>query len=68
MSGLSNFLLIDYISPRCNNFIGVFSVDNLPTNRLVLPCCLITNLSKSNEKGTHFVAIYICPENQLFLF
>ena len=69
MSGLSNLLLIDYISPRCKNFIGVFSVDNLPSNHcLVLPCCLITNLSKSNEKGTHFVAIYISSKNQLFYF
>ena len=68
MAGISNFLLIDYISPRCKNFIGVFSVDNLPLNRLVLPCCLITNLSKSNEKGTHFVAIYISSKDQLFYF
>ena len=68
MTGLSNLLLIDYISPRCKNFIGVFSVDKLPSNRLVLPCCLITNLSKSNEKGTHFVAIYISSKNQLFYF
>ena len=68
MTGLSNLLLIDYISPRCKNFIGVFSVDNLPSNRIVLPCCLITNLSKSNEKGTHFVAIYISSKNHLFYF
>ena len=68
MTGLSNLLLIDYITPRCKNFIGVFSVDNLPSNRLVLPCCLITNLSKSNEKGTHFVAIYISTKNHLFYF
>ena len=68
MAGLSNLLLIDYIRPRCKNFIGVFSVDTLPSNRLVLPCCLITNLSKSNEKGTHFVAIYISSKNQLFYF
>lgn len=68
MPGLSNLLLIDYISPRCKSFIGVFSVDKLPTNRLILPCCLITNLSKSDEKGTHFVAIYISSKNQLFYF
>ena len=68
MTGLSNFFLTDYISPRCKNFIGVFSVDNLPSNRLVLPCSLITNLSKSNEVGTHFIAIYISSTNQLFYF
>ena len=68
MAGLSNLFLIDYISPRCKNFIGVFSVNNLPSNYLVLPCCLIANLSKSNEKGTHFVAIYISSKNQLFYF
>lgn len=69
MLGLSNIFLINYISPRSKNFIGVFSVDNLPLHlSLTLPCCFVTNLSKSDEKGTHFVAVYISEKNQLYYF
>ena len=69
MPGLSNFFLNDFISPRCKIFQGVFSVDNLPPPyRLILPCCFILNLSKSNEKGTHFVAVYISSKNHLWYF
>ena len=65
--GLSNIFLNNYIRPICKNFIGVFSVDDLPSNPFTLPCCLIANLSNlSNfliyirkQKGSHFIAMYI---------
>lgn len=69
MSGLSNIFLINYISPRCKNFMGVFSVDKLPPHvSLTLPCCFVTNLSRSDERGTHFIAIYISSRNHLLYF
>ena len=58
-NGLSNIYLTNYIRPRCKYFVGVFSSDNLPSDLFELPCCLIANLSKRNQKGSHFVAMYI---------
>ena len=66
--GLSNIFLNNYIRPRCKNFIGVFSSDDLPSDPLTLPCCLIANLSKRNQEGSHFVAMYINKKNQLYYF
>ena len=66
--GLSNIFLINYIRPRCKNFVGVFSSDDLPSDLLELPCCLIANLSKRNQKGSHFVAMHIDEKNQLYYF
>ena len=57
--GLSNIFLNNYIRPRCKNFIGVFSSNNLPSDPPALPCCLIANLSKRNQEGSHLVARYI---------
>ena len=57
--GLSNIFLNNYIRPRCKNFIGVFSSDDLPSDPPTLPCCLIVNLSKRNQEGSHFIAMYI---------
>ena len=67
-SGLSNIFLINYIQPRCKNFIGFFSSDDLPSDPLALPCCLIANLSKRNQKRSNFVAMYIDEKNQLYYF
>ena len=68
MNGLSNIFLINYISPRCDNFIGVYSVDTLFSAPIKQPCCLITNLSKSNMPGSHFVAMHISDRNKLLYF
>ena len=67
-NGLSNIFLTNYIPPRCKYFVGVFSSDDLPSDSLELPCCLIANLSKRNQKGSHFVAMYIDGKNQLYYF
>ena len=67
-NGLSNIFLTNYIRPRCKYFVGVFSSDDLPSDSLELPCCLIANLSKRNQKGSHFVAMYIDEKNQLYYF
>ena len=66
--GLSNIFLNNYIRPRCKNFIGVFSSDDLQSVPPTLPCCLIVNLSKRNQKGSHFIAMCINKKNQLYYF
>ena len=66
--GLSNIFLNNYIQPRCKNFIGVFSSDDLPSYPPASPCCLIANSSKRNREGSHFVAMYINKKNQLYYF
>ena len=66
--GLSNIFLINYIRPRCKNFIGVFSSDDLPSDPLALPCCLMANLSKRKQKVSHFMAMYIDEKKSTLLF
>ena len=66
--GLSIIFLNNYIRPRCKNFVEVFSSDDLPSDPPTLPCCLIANLSKRNQKGSHFIAMYINKKNQLYYF
>ena len=65
---LSNIFLIKYIRLRCIKFVGVFSSDDLPSDLLELPCCLIANLSKRNQKGSHFMAMHIDEKNKLYYF
>ena len=36
-------------------FLGVFSIDNFP-RKLNKRCCFISNLSKSNESGSHWIS------------
>jgi len=40
------------------NFLGVFSRDTLPKIEFY-PCSLIANFDQYNERGTHWIAIYI---------
>ena len=65
---LSNIFLTNYIQPKCKYFVKVFSSDDLPSDPLELLCCLVANLSKRNQKGSHFVAMYIDEKNQLYYF
>ena len=47
------------------NFKEVFSSDNIP----YFPeanVSFICNLSKANEKGTHFIAVYICKKHIIY--
>ena len=60
MIGLTNKYIenLVHILDISNSFKGVFSSDNIPLFS-DYNVSLICNLSKSNEKGSHFVAIYI---------
>ena len=65
--GLSNIFLNNYIRLRCKNLVGVFSSDDLPSDPLALPCCLIINLSKRNQEGSHLIAMYIKKNDSIIL-
>ena len=50
------------------NFIGVYSVDTVPKNLWKKCCCSIINLSEAHETGSHFIAVYINKQNDLWYF
>ena len=68
MSGLSNLFLENFLSTKCDNFIGVYSVDRVPLNLWGKCCCVIINLSKAHIPEGHFVGIYINKQNVLWYF
>ena len=68
MAGLRNLFLDRFLSPLCENFIGTFAVDTLPTNLWNTSCCAIVNLSVSTHHGSHFIAFFINKQNYLYYF
>lgn len=50
---------LNYILSRsCETFIGVYARDELPTN-VNGPICLVANLDKSHQSGSHWICIAI---------
>lgn len=68
MPGLSNRFLQKFLIKKCEHFLGVFSVDQIPPNLWKKSCCFIVNLDESTEPGSHFVAVYIDRQNVLWYF
>ena len=66
--GLTNVFLEKFLLPKCENFIGVYSVDKIPSHLWKKNCCCIINLSKTGHPGSHFIAIYINKQNELWYF
>ena len=54
--GISNVYIDDLMNKISKTFCGTFSIDNIPVigNDVF---SVIVNLSKQNEKGTHFIAM-----------
>ena len=50
-----------------NNFLGVFSIDNFP-QQLNERCCFISNLSKSNEIGSHWISFIKSEKKTIEIF
>ena len=63
--GISNVYIDKLLKEISWSFIGTYSADDIPMffNDNV---SLIANLSKKNEKGTHFVAIAISKKQILY--
>ena len=65
-----DFQLYKYLEKNMkdfNNFLGVFSSDKLPNNPPP-NSSLIVNYSKSNEAGTHWVAMSGLNTNKVYFF
>ena len=60
--GLSNVYLEWLLLPRCKTFGGVYPCDDIPLFKSSEKFSVIINLSKRNERGTHFVAISYANE------
>lgn len=52
---------------KCNIFKGVFACDTLP-RRITYPAAFVVNLSKHNESGSHWIAIYISEDKRAYYF
>ena len=66
-NGISN-VYIDKLMKKisCRSFNGTFSIDNIPVFDDDV-FSIIINLSKQNEIGTHFIAVYVL-ENKIIYF
>ena len=59
MEGISNLYIENILLPRTSTFLGVFSCDKIPRSLCnKRKFSVIVNLSKFNQKGTHWVAIF----------
>ena len=56
---LTNLYISDVLSKVSPNFQGVYSSDTIPVKKLrrLKNFCIVVNLSKINQPGTHFVAV-----------
>ena len=65
-NGISNVYIDKLMEKISISFNGTFSIDNIPVfNDDVFS--IIINLSKQNEIGTHFIAVYVL-ENKILYF
>lgn len=59
MEGISNLYIESILLPRTSTFSGVFSCDKIPRSLCnKRKFSVIVNLSKFNQRGTHWVAIF----------
>ena len=66
MAGITNRYIERLMDKFKTNFQGVFSSDDIPFFPQ-LNVSFICNLSKRNELGTHFIAVYV-DKNYIFYF
>ena len=65
--GITN-VYIDSILSQCTYYRGVFSCDNIPkTLSSIESFAIVCNLSKEDEKGSHFVCIIAFPKYILYI-
>ena len=59
MEGVSNIYIEEVLLPRTKYFKGCYACNEIPTFlRHEKKFSVIINLSRANEKGTHWVAVY----------
>jgi hypothetical protein len=66
--GLSNLYIDEVLRAACGpDYRGVFSSDTIPTElRSADRFSFVTNLSRADEEGTHFVAVVARPSHVLY--
>ena len=65
-NGISNVYIDKQMEKISRSFRGTFSIDNIPVFEDDV-FSVIINLSKQNEIGTHFIAVYVL-ENKIIYF
>ena len=65
-NGISNVYIDKLMEKISRSFRGTFSIDNIPVFEDDV-FSVIINLSKQNEIGTHFIAVYVL-ENKIIYF
>ena len=65
-NGISNVYIDKLMEKISRSFRGTFSIDNIPVFEDDV-FSVIINLSKQNEIGTHFIAVYVL-ENKMIYF
>ena len=58
---------IEYFFKDNPHFIGCFASDNLPKNKLKLPCSLIINTDPQTKKGDHWLGVKL-TQNKGYYF
>lgn len=61
VTGVSNDFIQEVLNKYCSDFEGVYSCDNIPTERLIKlkKYSIVCNLSPTNHPGSHFVSIIV---------
>jgi len=58
MAGISNIYIHSILKKTVTNFDGVYSCNNIPSKLLKQSTfCVVCNLAKENEPGTHFITL-----------
>lgn len=64
--GLSNTFIDRFLKKECENYLGIFAPDTLPS-QLMKNGTLVCNLSNSNQMGSHFITIVIQERQVLYI-
>ena len=64
-NGISNVYIDKLMEKISRSFNGTFSIDNIPVFDDDV-FSIIINLSKQNEIGTHFIAVYVFRRYKIF--
>jgi hypothetical protein len=65
--GLTNTFINQFLKPRCRDYRGTFSSDNIPSNlKHVSKFSIICNLSKRGKIGSHFIGIFAFPQYVIY--
>lgn len=66
--GLSNVYIANFLAKlKLKHWKGIFSSDNIPNFKKDENYAIVVNLSRSNERGSHFIVLVGC-KGQVFLF